>query len=256
MCYNGKNDTGREAAAMRVALVDDQPGDLEQLRGYLCRWAQENGIPLVPAPALFQSGEALLAAFAPGRYDLVLLDVYMDGISGIEAARRLREQDGAFRLVFATVTTDFAVESYELNAAFYLVKPYTYPRFCQAMERCGAGLLERGQSVLLPGGRRLWLHQIAYTEYHGRQVQVTFAGGERLAVPMRQADFAALPLPYPYFCDCMRGVLVNFEQVDKLLEDRFLMKDGKALPISRLKYREVREQFLNYLYGQARGEGL
>ncbi len=241
---------------MRIALVDDLPGDLEWLREYVCRWAEERGVPLAPPPALFQSGEAFLAGFSPGRYDLILLDIYMDRMTGMETAQKIREQDTACRLIFTTATPDFAVDSYEVSASFYLVKPYTYEKLCRAMEHCGAGLLEQGQSVTTPDGQQLRLHQIAYTEYQGRRVHVTCTGGEPFTVPMRQADFAALLLPYPYFCDCMRGILVNFEQVDKLMEDRFLMKDGKSIPISRLKYREVRERFLEYLYRQARGEGI
>lgn len=256
ICYNKNSKfSGEEAVKIRIALVDDRPDDLEKLREYVCRWAEERAVPLVPAPALFQSGEAFLEGFSSGRYDLVLLDIYMDGMSGMETAQKIREQDAACRLIFTTTTSDFAVDSYEVDASFYLVKPYAYEKLCRAMDRCGAGLLEQEQSVMMPDGRRLRLHQISYTEYQGRRVHITCADGERFSVPMRQADFAALLLPYPYFCDCMRGILVNFEQVDKLMEDRFLMKDGHTLPISRLKYREVREQFLNHLYRQVRGEG-
>ena len=71
---------------------------------------------------------------------------------------------------------------------------------------------------------------------------------------MSQRDFSALLLPYPYFCDCIKGVLVNLEAVDKLLEDRFLLRGGVSIPISRLKYREVREQFLRFSYARVRGE--
>ena len=67
---------------------------------------------------------------------------------------------------------------------------------------------------------------------------------------MRQADFAALLLAYPYFCDCTRGVLVNLEQVGNLLADRFLLKNGAAVSISRLKYQKVREQFLAFTYAR------
>ena len=71
---------------------------------------------------------------------------------------------------------------------------------------------------------------------------------------MSQGDFAALLLAFPYFCDCMKGMLVNLEAVDKLLEDRFLLKSGETVPISRLKYRQVRERFLAYTYARVRGD--
>ena len=72
-------------------------------------------------------------------------------------------------------------------------------------------------------------------------------------ISMSQRDFSTLLLSYPWFCDCIKGVLVNLEDVDKLLEDRFLMKSGASIPISRLKYRDVREQYIRYSYNQVRG---
>ena len=51
----------------------------------------------------------------------------------------------------------------------------------------------------------------------------------------------------------MKGILVNFEEVDKLLDDRFVLKNGTSIPISRLKYQDVREQYIRYSYDLARG---
>lgn len=241
---------------MRIAIVDDLPADAGNLRELICRWAQEQGVSLVPAPAVFESGEALLAGFAPDTFDVIFLDIYMSGMTGMEAAKKIREQDSACQLIFTTTTREFAVDSYDVAAAFYLVKPCSYEKLAQALTRCGAELLEQSQCVMVPGtaGQQpLLLHRITHTEYSGRCVEVHLTGGETLAVPMRQGDFAALLLAYPYFCDCTRGVLVNLEQAEELLPDHFLLKDGTAVPVSRLKYKEVREQFLAFTYARMRG---
>ena len=241
---------------MRIAIADDLSADAGKLREFICRWAREQGIVLVPAPAVFESGEALLAGFAPDTFDVFFLDIYMSGMTGMEGAKKIREQDDACQLIFTTTTKEFAVDSYDVSAAFYLVKPYSYEKLAQALTRCGAKLLEQNQCVMVPGAagqQPLLLHQITHTEYCGRCVEVHITSGEKITVPMRQADFAALLLDYPYFCDCTRGVLVNFEQVEELLADRFLLKNGTAVPISRLKYREVREQFLAFTYARMRG---
>lgn len=241
---------------MRIAIIDDLPADRENLREAISRWCEKQGVPLMPPPALFSGGEEFLAAFSPGTYDCVFLDIYMDGMTGMETARRLREQDGSCRLIFTTATSEFAVDSYEVDAAFYLVKPFSDERLAQAMARCGAELLEENRFLEVPGrcgSQRIFLHRITYTEYQGRCVQIHFAGADTVSVPMRQADFAALLLPFPYFCDCNRGLLVNLEQVGRLLDNRFLLKGGTEVPISRLKYKEVREKFLSFSYAKVRG---
>lgn len=98
---------------MRIAIVDDLSTDSEALRKLLCRWASEQGIPLVPSPVILESGEALLAHFAPNAFDIIFLDIYMTGITGMEVARKIREQDTHCQLIFTTTTGEFAVDSYE-----------------------------------------------------------------------------------------------------------------------------------------------
>ena len=241
---------------MRTAIVDDLSADAETLRELICRWALEQGVALVPSPVVFESGEALLARFAPDTFDVIFLDIYMTGMTGMEAARKIREQDTRCQLIFTTTTREFAVDSYEVGAAFYLVKPFTYKKLAQALTRCGTELLEQSQCVAVPGTADqppLFLHQITYTEHQGRCVEVHLLGGKTRTISMRQADFAALLLAYPYFCDCMRGILVNLEQVESLMTDHFLLADGTAVPVSRLKYREVREKYLAFTYARMRG---
>lgn len=241
---------------MRIAIVDDLPADAEKLREFICRWAQEQKVSLIPAPAVFESGDALLADFTTDTFDVIFLDIYMTGMTGMETAKKIREQGDACQLIFTTITSEFAVDSYDVSATFYLVKPYSYEKLTQALIRCRTKFLEQEQYVMVPstvGQQALLLHQITHTVYCRRCMEVHLIGGEKQTVPMRQSDFAALLLVYPYFCDCMRGILVNLEHAEKLLPDRFLLKDGTVIPISRLKYKEVREQFLAFTYARMRG---
>lgn len=241
---------------MRIAIVEDLPADRERLREAVCRWGESRRIHIAP-PELFPSGEAFLAAFSDDRFDIIFLDVYMEEMTGMDTARRIREADKSCRLVFTTTSVDFAVEGYEVGAASYLVKPLDDEKLCAALDRCGADVLERRQYVTVPdktGQQRLYLHQIVYTEFVGRRVEVHERDGGQRTVPISQSAFAALLLEYPYFCDCMKGILVNFEAVEKLTGDSFVLAGGQRVPISRLKYREVREKFLAWSYERARKE--
>ncbi len=237
---------------MRIAIVDDRALDRDGLLAGVTRWCSENGLSLVPAPALYESGEALLAAFDKNTYDVVFLDIYMDGMTGMDAARRIREMDDACRLVFTTTSVEFAVDSYEVASSYYLVKPYSYEKLAAAMERTGAAHLEQGQTVEVCG-ERLMLHKIAWAEFVGRKVRVHFDDGQTAQFGMGWNEFAALVLAYPCFCGCMKGLLVNFEAVKKLTEDSFLLQGGASVPISRLKYKAVRQQFFDWSYRKARG---
>lgn len=242
---------------MRIAVIDDLPSDRQRLAADISLWAETQSLPLDSMPDQFENGEAFLKHFSVGKYDVIFLDIYMDGINGMDTARQIRESDTSCRLVFITTTSEFAVESYDLDSSWYLVKPYSYEKLSHALSRCCASWQKQNEFLLVSGKKgaeKLPLHQIAWTEYVNRRVCVHFKNGLETYVSMRQMDFSESLLSYPFFCDCMKGVIVNFEAVKKLLEDCFLLENGERIPISRLKYRQVREQFLEYSYARARSD--
>ena len=242
---------------MRIAIVDDSPADRERLAADVAHWARESGIPLEDGPVLLDSGEALLAQFVPGWYSVIFLDIYMNGLNGMETARRVRAMDAECQLIFVTTSQDFAVESYEIAAAWYLVKPYSRETLERALERCGMTRLEQERFVELPGPQgpqHVLLHRVAWTEYENRRVRVHFKDGGETWVLLSQGKLSELLLQYSFFCDCMKGLLVNFEAVEKLLPDCFVLKSGRKIPISRLKYREIRDKYFAYSYERARKE--
>ena len=121
---------------MKIALVDDDPRALAQLEQYLTeQLGRETEI------SHYGSGEALLADWRPGAFELVVLDIYMGGATGMEVARRLRADDGQVRLAFATSSNDFASESYEVGACYYLRKPFRPEGVRAMLERLGLGAL-------------------------------------------------------------------------------------------------------------------
>lgn len=244
---------------MRIAIVDDRADDRNRLLTGVERWAEKNGVPLTPPPAVYESAEAFLDMFETGQYDLIFLDIYMTGMTGMDAARKIRETDRTCRIVFTTTSTEFAVDSYEVDSSYYLVKPYSDEKLAAAFARCGGVLLERERFIRVPGlygEERLVLHRIAYTEYEKRKIHVYFMDGTDTWVCMGQNEFVALLSEYYWFCDCIKGMLVSFEAVEKLTEDSFILKSGTVIPISRLKYKDVRERFFDWSFANVRGETL
>ena len=241
---------------MRIAVVEDLDADFTVIENFIAEWAGEHQVPLVPASVRFSCGEDFLSSFSAGKFDLIFLDIYMADINGMETARWIRKSDASCQVIFTTTTTDFAVQSYEVGASGYLVKPLTRDKFNQTMNRCRVKSLEHAQSVIVPGeGGKipLFLHQITYTEYQRRYALVHLQNGDSLKILMRDADFSGLLLEYPYFCSCIRGILVNFEAVSSLSGTHFRLTDGTSVPISRSRYEEVKEQFFSFSFARTRG---
>ena len=218
---------------MKIAIVDDIKSEAERLSSLVAHYLSTHGL-FCDQTDLFASGEAFLEHFEPARYDIIFLDIYMNELSGMETARRIRQQDTTCSIIFVTTSPDFAVDSYDVDARYYLLKPVSDEQVTRALDRCGLEQMEQNRFVLVPSeGKeiRLFLHRISYTEYESRRILVHMKDGSRLEVSMNQRDFSALLLEHDCFCDCMKGVLVNFEDVHKLQSDRFDMKCGATIAI-------------------------
>lgn len=133
---------------MRVVIVDDEPLAVERLR-LLC-----SAIPEVDVIADCEDGLSLLALLAVAQPDLVLLDIAMPGMSGIEIARRL-EADNVL-VVFITALDGYALEAFDLSAVDYLLKPALADRLERALGRARAHLT-RPLNPLVAKERDLWV---------------------------------------------------------------------------------------------------
>ncbi len=120
--------------ALRLAVVDDWEADrtllMDGLRCYLQR--RQVAAEIV----CYQSGEAFLADFAPGKFTVVFLDIYMEGLDGMAVARRIRKVDQNCLLVFITSSSDHAIEGFEVRAFHYLLKPYSPQRLQAVLDCC------------------------------------------------------------------------------------------------------------------------
>ena len=108
---------------MRIAIVDDLAAERALLQSRLERQFSRRNVQA--AFYGFESGEAFLAAEKAQHFTAAFLDIYMNGMSGMEAARELRKLDTDCMLVFTTTSTDHALEGFQVRAMHYLVKPFT-----------------------------------------------------------------------------------------------------------------------------------
>ena len=107
---------------MRIAVIDDRPADRETIAALVSRWAKDRAEAAVSVP--FPSAEAFLFAYSEDRdFDILLLDIEMGTINGVELAKTVRMENDAVQMIFVTGFPDFIAEGYEVSAVHYLIKP-------------------------------------------------------------------------------------------------------------------------------------
>lgn len=111
---------------MKAIIVDDEPKAIELLKEYLSHFSR------IQTVATFRNGLKAIEYLAEESVDLVFLDINMPHISGISLAKMLSDET---KIIFTTAHSEFAVESYEVQATDYLLKPISLERFTKAMSK-------------------------------------------------------------------------------------------------------------------------
>lgn len=238
---------------MRIALVDDEPLQLERLSKMISVNLAEIG-GAGHTVDTFRSGEEFLEAWSTGLYDLIVLDIYMEEILGIQVAHRIRETDQDVRLVFCTTSNEFASESYEVNAHYYLKKPFTEATIKSMFSRLDMESMERNRVITLADGQHVILRNILYTDYFNHIINIHCKDGEPVKTRIKQSEMEGILCRHSYFCCCSKGLIINFYEVVRMLKGGYELSNGEFIPISRRRAKEVQDAYAKFRIEKMRKE--
>lgn len=229
---------------MHIAILDDSEADRRDLRQMLHTYFRQRKLEV--SISEFARAQDFLHACGPGVFQIAFLDIYLDGESGMDAAREAFETDPGCRLVFFTTSFDYAVDSYLVRAAYYLTKPVERSRLYDALEICcretdnaSAQLTVRGIPTWLP------LKDIRFADCENRSVRLHLAD-RTLEIDEGFARVSQTLLADPRFLACNRGVLVNMDHIRQALERDFLLDNGACAPIRVHGRKELKKAWLTY----------
>lgn len=235
---------------MRIGIVDDQAEDRRLLRTEMSRCLENNGME--PAEYYnYSSGDALIAEYQEGLFDLLFLDICMDGSSGIETALTIRKVDVRVRIIFVTASNDYAAESYQVKASYYLLKPHTFVQFHDMFMNLVRSVEDPvpENSLLLPDGSRIAYQNIIFTEYHNHYVYFHLRSTQDThRTYMSQGEIEDLLCSRPEFASCSRGIIVNFDRIIRFSDTILYLQDGSSVPVSRRRLHSVKDAYAQYMY--------
>ena len=223
-----------------IAVCDDDPEVLDEITS-LVRAALAADSAEIDR---FSSGETLLQTLRqePDRYDLLLLDILMGELNGVELARTLRSGGNRTRLVFVTSSREFVLDGYKVEASDYLLKPVDPAELTETLSR----LLRRPSAAEFktPGESALLIipDDIRWAEAFDHTTRLHTAGGEHMV--LGTLGEAAEKLPKEKFMRCHRSYLVNLDYVCQVGRTELHLTDGVRIPISRGSSGRVREALI------------
>ena len=235
------------AEPLYIAICEDDPADREKLVRLL------EGCAIPSVPTLFSSGEALLDAYRPQQFDLLLSDIYLGGITGVETVTRLRTLDRDLPVAFVTTSTDHALEGYRLSVLKYIEKPF---RQQDLEEILALARMKRDSAPVLtirPSGQEetIRLSRITYLEQQLHHVRIHLTDGsvlelrERLSALWPQLEGSDFFRSHKSFCVNLSAV----QSIDGTLRC-FVLQNGEKVPIRRESLSQARQALKDHLFSQ------
>ena len=238
---------------LRFAVVEDRQPDAQRLEKLL-RQAFGNGNIVVCDH--FGSGDAFLQAFPARTYQIIFLDICMEGTNGIDTARALRRTDPDLLLVFVTSSPEYVWDAFPVHPFDYLLKPYQEEKFFQLADELRRVLFRAEPELDVRIARQqvqLPLRKIQYAMAQNHYVRVVTDDGECRAVSTF-SQVEALLRAQENFLVCNRGVILNMDKVLRLDGDSFDMLDGTRLPVRQKDKSILFAQFTQYQFRHMRRE--
>ncbi|MCR4888082.1 MAG: LytTR family DNA-binding domain-containing protein [Ruminococcus sp.] len=231
---------------MNIAICDDEPVFLKQLHKRIADMK-------IPDCVIheFTSGRDLLSFYVKGMYEVVILDVEMPDINGLQTAERIRHIDKSVIISFLTNYAEFAVQGYDVGAFRYILK--TQPEYVYAkqlnsiIDECR----QRFRMFTFTNKNlsfKFRLNDILYFEGHKRRVSLFTITGE-LEYGGDFSDICEEMQKYN-FVMINRGLLVNLDHIQNISKYDVVLSNGKKITIGRTHKDAVISRYLDYSTGR------
>ena len=228
---------------IEIAICDDEAVIREQIQQFVKNRVPDSRIEV------YAAGEELLAANRS--FDMVFLDIQMEGLNGMDAARALRTNKVDTILIFVTGLKEYVFEAFDVSAFHYLLKPLEEKKLDEVLERALKEVnrrkaQEKKQLLIQTRNRNYNLDQntIFYLESRGKKVEIhttretieAYASISRLEEQLGNS-----------FYRCHRGYLVNLAHITEYRTDRIRLSNGDEVYLAKERYLSFVKTYMRYL---------
>ena len=238
---------------MRLAICDDDPVELQRIKNTVAQFIKSKLHEYAISMDVFAKGDDLLRSIQKqGGYDLIILDILMPGMNGIELAQKIREDGDGCRIIFLTSSPEYAVDSYKVNAFYYLLKPFSEGELASLIGRVLQTMEDEHDSsiVIKAQGKiiRLRLSALRYVESANHNVNFYLRDESSISCFGSLNEFHDVLLTDKRFVKCHKSFIVNMDHVTGISGHEFSLAGDMRVPISRNVYQQVKGTYFDYFF--------
>lgn len=234
---------------LKIAICDDDIRELSRIAKLINRYQEEKKFSL--KYEAFSSVIELLENMRSSSYDILLLDILMPGLNGMQAAREIREFDNEIKIIFLTSSPEFAVESYAVDAHYYLMKPGTEEKLFPILDKLFFDAQRAAQALHIKsssGMMRIPFNKLEFLEVMNKKLSFHLTDGSVKEIYGSLSDFETQLICREEFIKVHRSYIVNMGCIQELSSKELTTYTRQRIPTSRLVYGKVRQAYMEYLF--------
>lgn len=233
---------------MNIAVIDDCKDDLYILKNYILEYFSDDNIDI----DIYINGEEFIEVFKSKKYDIVFLDIYMSGLTGIEISKIIFETDKNCKIVFITTSNSFASESYDVEAVGYIIKPVDKVRIKNLLDKCLSDLEKDNKYINFISAKNAYhiaYKDIVYVDNIMRKIRIHLCNN---LIEINDSFYKNVDilLEDKRFIECCRCVIVNMDHIIKIQGDDFIMDNNETVPIRKRNRKEIHKKYMRYKIGE------
>ncbi|MDA3932464.1 MAG: LytTR family DNA-binding domain-containing protein [Tenericutes bacterium] len=231
---------------MRICLVDDDSIQLDYLKVIIDKWSNEHSIN-TELSFYYSAEEMLFEHNESYPYDVIVLDIQMGHMNGIELAKRIRKTDENVILAFISGMADYVFDGYEVQAIRYILKPIKDNKVYELLDYANTHITTENSYIIISVSgekKKINYDDIIYFESMGHYITLHLEN-EEYDYKYNISDLC-LDLADTEFIRTHRSYVVNMKYVEKITRNECQLVQNINIPLSRNSYKSVNEKFINY----------
>ncbi len=237
---------------LKIAICDDEANIVDQIEEYVLRFGKENNMDF--KIHRFYDGDSLVRSDI--RFDIVFLDIMMDGLDGIETGKILKDRNMKTQIVYISGFSDFSMRAHEVHSFDYVGKPIKYSRISKTLGdlkkmNTNNHITDDFIRLKLDDYSEILMNtdDILYFEYYeSRKVNVYTTDGEIITANDTLFDILGRVNP-AQFAQPYKAYVVNMKYVRRVAKGSktIFMANGKEISLSQRKQKEFMEKLHSYM---------
>jgi DNA-binding LytR/AlgR family response regulator len=245
-----------------ISICDDETAEINYLSSAVRKWAEKHNI--MPAVLSFSSAEDFLAEYMNINPGIMLLDIQMPGLNGVELAEKIRAEykNETMQIIFVTGYADYMYFGFEVSALHYLMKPVKEDKLFETLDRALKRLNKIEKTVVFSSadGENIPVltGNIMYAESFAHYSEINVSEESkimkiRVKMPLNEIERTLNNLTDREFIKCHRSYIAGVKHIRKITKTDVILDDNTAVPLSRRLYGSVNQAVIKFFTKRQEG---